>query len=50
LWRWLGSEDAFDAEISALAITHDLYRLENLQSFPAESPQLIEGCIWTPDK
>jgi hypothetical protein len=50
LERAAGSEDAFDAAISALAMAQHLDELENLRPFPAGSPQLIEGCIWTPNQ
>jgi hypothetical protein len=45
--RAAGSEDAFDAVTSALSMSQHVGELENLQSFPAGSPQLIEGCIWS---
>lgn len=48
LERAAGSEDAFDAAISALAMAQHLDELENLRPFPSGSPQLIEGCIWAP--
>ncbi len=48
LERAAGSEDAFDAAISALTMARHLDELENLQPFPTGSPQLIEGCIWAP--
>ena len=47
LERAAGSEDAFDAAISALTMARHLDELENLRPFPSGSPQLIEGCIWT---
>jgi hypothetical protein len=48
LERAAGSEDAFDAAISALAMASHLDELESLQPFPLGSPQPIEGCIWVP--
>jgi hypothetical protein len=48
LERAAGSEDAFDAAISALAMSRYLGELESLRPFLAGSPQLIEGCIWSP--
>ncbi len=48
LERAAGSEDAFDATISALTMVRHLDELENLRPFPPGSPQLIEGCIWSP--
>lgn len=48
LERAAGSDDAFDAAISALAMARHLDELENPRPFPSGSPQLIEGCIWTP--
>jgi hypothetical protein len=48
LERAAGAEDAFDAAISALAMARHIDELENLQPFPYRSPQLIEGCIWSP--
>jgi hypothetical protein len=48
LERAAGSEDAFDAAISALMMARSLDELENLPRFAPDSPQLIEGCIWSP--
>jgi Protein of unknown function (DUF429) len=48
LERAAGSEDAFDAAISALMMARNLDDLENLPVFAPGSPQLIEGCIWSP--
>jgi hypothetical protein len=50
LERAAGSEDAFDAAISALTMARHLGDLENLSRFAPGSPQLIEGCIWTPSR
>ena len=50
LERAAGTEDAFDAAISALAMSQHLGDLESLRPFPTGSPQLIEGCIWTPSR
>jgi Protein of unknown function (DUF429) len=48
LERAAGSEDAFDAAVSALMMARNVDDLENLPAFAPGSPQLIEGCIWVP--
>jgi hypothetical protein len=48
LERAAGSEDAFDAAISALMMAANIDELESLPQFAPDSPQVIEGCIWTP--
>ncbi len=46
--RAAGSEDAFDAAIAALAMAEHVDELDTLPSFAADSPQRVEGAIWTP--
>jgi hypothetical protein len=50
LERAAGSEDAFDAAVSALIMARHVHELEHLPEFPPDSPQRIEGCIWTPEQ
>jgi hypothetical protein len=50
LERAAGSEDAFDAAVSALIMARHVHELEHLPGFPPSSPQWIEGCIWTPEQ
>jgi Protein of unknown function (DUF429) len=46
--RAAGSEDAFDAAVSALAMAARLDELSSLPTRPPESAQRIEGEIWAP--
>ncbi|MGI8749765.1 MAG: hypothetical protein ACR2J6_04325 [Thermoleophilaceae bacterium] len=46
--RAAGSEDAFDAAVSALVMARELEELEQLREVPLDSAQRIEGEIWTP--
>lgn len=46
--RAAGSEDAFDAAVSALAMADRLDELASLPTRPPGSAQRIEGEIWTP--
>jgi Protein of unknown function (DUF429) len=46
--RAAGSEDAFDAAVSALAMAANLDELSNLPVRPPGSAQHIEGEIWAP--
>lgn len=46
--RAAGSEDAFDATISALAMAQWLSELESLPRLRADDPRRIEGAIWAP--
>ncbi len=46
LERAAGSEDAFDAAISAITMARHIRDLESLAAFPPGSPKRIEGCIW----
>jgi hypothetical protein len=46
--RAAGSEDAFDAAVSALAMAAHLDALSTLPTRPAGSAQRIEGEIWAP--
>lgn len=48
LERAAGSEDAFDAAVSAFAIARHVDQLAELPRFPTGSPYLVEGRIWTP--
>ncbi len=48
LERAAGSEDAFDAAVSALAMAAHLDELSTLPERPPGSAQRIEGEIWTP--
>jgi Protein of unknown function (DUF429) len=48
LERAAGSEDAFDAAVSALAMAAHLDQLEHLPERPAGSAERIEGEIWAP--
>lgn len=50
LERAAGSEDAFDAAVSALIMGRHVQELEHLPEFPPDTPQRIEGCIWTPEQ
>lgn len=49
LERAAGSEDAFDAAVSALVMARHVGQLENLRSVPRDFPAAIEGEIWRPD-
>ncbi len=46
--RAAGSEDAFDAAVSALAMARHLDELEALPPVARDSPDRIEGRIWLP--
>lgn len=46
--RAAGSEDAFDAAVSALVMAHHHDELAALPSFPSGSRTRLEGAIWTP--
>jgi hypothetical protein len=46
--RAAGSEDAFDAAVSALVMAQHSDELAALPSVPAESRLRLEGAIWTP--
>jgi hypothetical protein len=46
--RAAGSEDAFDAAVSALAMARHRDELAALEPAPPGSPQRLEGAIWTP--
>ena len=46
--RAAGSEDAFDAAVSALVMAEHLAELERLPAVPADAPEHIEGAIWRP--
>ncbi len=46
--RAAGSEDAFDAAITALAMAAHVDEFDALPSFAAGAPERIEGAIWTP--
>jgi hypothetical protein len=48
LERAAGSEDAFDAAVSAITMARHIQDLESLPAFPPGSPKRIEGCIWEP--
>jgi Protein of unknown function (DUF429) len=48
--RAAGSEDAFDAAVSALAMAAHLDELERLPERPLGSAQRIEGEIWGPSR
>jgi Protein of unknown function (DUF429) len=48
LERAAGSEDAFDAAVSAITMASHIQDLESLPAFPPGSPKRIEGCIWKP--
>lgn len=50
LERAAGSEDAFDAAVSALIMARHIQELEHLPEFPPDSPQRVEGCIRTPEQ
>jgi hypothetical protein len=45
--RAAGSEDAFDAAVSALEMWRHVEQLEALPTFPPEAPQRLEGAIWS---
>ncbi len=49
LERAAGSEDAFDAAISALVMAENSSDFDRLPPFAPGSPQRIEGCIWAPE-
>ncbi|MDQ5833206.1 MAG: hypothetical protein M3550_09150, partial [Actinomycetota bacterium] len=44
--RAAGSEDAFDAAVSALSMAEHLSELEGLPRLDADDPARIEGAIW----
>ena len=46
--RAAGSEDAFDAAVSALAMSRHLDALATLERADSTSPEAIEGAIWAP--
>jgi len=46
--RAAGSEDAFDAAVSALVMARNGDALAALGAVPPESPLRLEGAIWTP--
>jgi hypothetical protein len=46
--RAAGSEDAFDATVSALAMAAHFSEFLELPRFAPGSPELIEGAIWAP--
>ena len=46
--RAAGSEDAFDAAVSALAMAEHLGELARLPRLDAKDPARIEGAIWAP--
>jgi hypothetical protein len=46
--RTVGSEDAFDAAVSALVMDRHRDELQQLRRAPAESDYRLEGQIWTP--
>lgn len=50
LERAAGSEDAFDAAVSAIAMGRHVQGLESLPTLPSDSPYRIEGRIWAPNR
>lgn len=46
--RAAGSEDGFDAAVSALVMAHRVAELERRPEVPPGSTERIEGAIWTP--
>jgi hypothetical protein len=46
--RAAGSEDAFDAAVSALVMARHQEELAALEELPPGSPRRLEGAIWTP--
>jgi hypothetical protein len=48
--RAAGSEDAFDAAVSALVMAEHASQLEALDAAPAGSPYAREGRIWQPGR
>jgi hypothetical protein len=48
LERAAGSEDAFDAAVSALVMAEHLTGPDSLPAYPRGAPELIEGAVWAP--
>jgi hypothetical protein len=48
LERAAGSEDAFDAAVSALVMAEHLTGPQDLPVFGDGAPELIEGAVWAP--
>jgi hypothetical protein len=46
--RAAGSEDAFDAAVSALEMARYVEQLESLPALPGDALQRLEGAIWAP--
>lgn len=46
--RAAGSEDAFDAAVSALAMAGSANAFHHLPSYPSGAPERVEGQIWSP--
>ncbi|HEX8159143.1 MAG TPA: hypothetical protein VF526_17295 [Solirubrobacteraceae bacterium] len=48
--RAAGSEDAFDAAVSAIMMSRHARELERLPMLARDSPEATEGAIWAPDE
>jgi hypothetical protein len=46
--RAAGSEDAFDAAVSALEMSRHIGEIERLPTLRSDAPERIEGAIWAP--